>query len=352
MLRQWFRRGTNLRLLALVLVMILVVGVAVAVFQHRKNPTIDDLRSQAGWDDLQTLQVGVSGDVPGLSDCIDGGTRCTGFDVEIANLVRDRLKDMGVPIRQIHFSEVLPEDRERMKGWDFATGQKVDLNLVVAGFSMTDERITKDKVVFAGPYLTTETTVLNRIDSGKVDSLRALNTPIKGADGKLRPQRVCSSGATTSIDYLQAAAPDADLRSPLRNSECVADLLANKVDAVVTDAAILAGFQQQNSTVLQLNNIPSTSDEQWGIGLGKQTDVDPKILHARQQLVLLALQDLQSGTNDDNWERAFNVLPQTPPATEANSDVQVVAEDHQPPLRGLEPVRRWWWERTGIGSGR
>jgi len=344
--RLWPPKAQSLRLIALVLVILLAALISVAVLQRSKTPTIDQLRRQAGWSDLHSLEVGVFGDVPGLSEC-PSSRECTGFDVEIAKLVADWL---GVRRQDVHFDEVIPENRERMLGTDFTTREAVDLDLVVAAFSITSQRTNDDKVVFAGPYLTTQTTVLTRTDHAPVESLPALDQPIAGQHGSSRPQRICAPGTSTSSDYLRADVKHAELVALQKNSECVKRLLDKQVDAVVTDAAVLAGFQAAHPTQLRLNNIASTTDEHWGIGLGQDFTHDPKI-EARRQLVLLALNDLLAQPKTEGWYSAFKKLPATAAPTSGN-DVQVVADDQQPVPWGVKPVRRWPWERSGGGSGR
>jgi glutamate transport system substrate-binding protein len=243
---------------------------------------------------------------------------------------------------------VLPEDRNRMQGRTFDTRRPVDLDLVVAAFSITPERINDEKVVFAGPYLTTQTTVLTRKDHGPVESLSGLDSPIT-VNGKARKQQVCTPGTSTSLGYLHHEVPAADIHPLQLNSECVALLNQGKIDAVVTDAAILAGFQAQEPTKLSLHNIASTNDEHWGIGLGQDFTGHDQKIQARRQLVLLALNDLLT-SSQEGWEKAFEMLPAT--SQSPSDDVQVVADDRQPPVWGLQPVRRWPWEHAGSGSGR
>jgi glutamate transport system substrate-binding protein len=343
--RIWPPDGRQIRLVALVLVLVLVVLVSAVALRRVQDPTIDELRRQAGWSDLQTLRVGVSGDVPFLSDCTSKAPECSGFDIEIARLVASWL---GVSRSDIEFDRVLPEDRERMLGRSFVSNRTVHVDLVVAAFSITSERTDKDKVVFAGPYLTTQTTVLTRKDHPPVESLAGLNDPIV-ENGKSRPQHVCTHGTTTSRDYLrQETSALVTLRA--LNSDCVALLRGGEVDAAVTDAAILAGFQATYPNELRLNNIASTEDEHWGIGLGQDFTGQDKKIQARRQLVLLALNDLLTDPEQDGWKKAFELLP--PTAQDQSEDVQVVADDQQPTPWGLLPVRRWPWDRSGSGSGR
>lgn len=343
--RFWPPDGRQIRLGALVLVLVLVALVSVVALRRVQDPTIDELRRRAGWSDLQTLRIGVSGDVPYLSDCTSKPPTCSGFDIEIARLVASWL---GVRSSNIEFDRVLPEDRERMLGRSFVSNRAVHVDLVVAAFSITKQRTDVDKVVFAGPYLNTQTTVLTRTDHAPVESLAGLNEPVV-ENGKSRPQNVCTHGTTTSRDYLRQETTAAVTLRAL-NSDCVDLLLHHKVDAAVTDAAILAGFQAEHPTELRLNNIASTEDEHWGIGLGQDFTGQDEKIQARKQLVLLALNDLLTDPGQNGWKDAFDLLP--PTAQDPSEDVQVVADDQQPTPWDLKPVRRWPWERSGSGSGR
>jgi glutamate transport system substrate-binding protein len=344
----WPPSAKEIRLAALVGVLVLALVVSVVALRRSQDPTIDDLRRQAGWSDLQSLRVGVSGDVPYLSDCFTKPPECSGFDIEIARLVAAWL---GVRSADIEFDRVLPEDRERMLGRSFVTGKTVHVDLVVAAFSITRERTDEHKVVFAGPYLNTETTVLTRTDHPKVESLAGLNEPIT-VNGKVRTrQRVCTHGTTTSRDYLRRET-DAQVVLRALNSDCVELLLSGEVDAAVTDAAILAGFQATHPNELRMNNIASLDDEHWGIGIGQDFTGKDERIQARRQLVLLALNDLLTASDQDGWKNAFDLLPPTEQTPDVDADVQVVADEQQPTPWGLLPVRRWPWERSGSGSGR
>jgi glutamate transport system substrate-binding protein len=341
----WPPSAKHVRLAALVAIIVLAVSVSVLAVRRSQDPTIDELRHQAGWSDLHALKVGVSGDVPYLSDCVSKPPECSGFDIQIARLVASWL---GVRRSEIEFDRVLPEDRERMLGRSFVTGNLVRVDLVVAAFSITPERTDDHKVVFAGPYLNTQTTVLTRKDHPPVESLAALSDPIT-VKGRPTQQKVCTHGTTTSRNYLRRESTAAVVLRAL-NSECVQLLRAGEVDAAVTDAAILAGFQATYPGELRMNNIASTDDEHWGIGLGQDfTGHDAKI-QARRKLVVLALDDLLTAPGQDGWKDAFDLLP--PTQQTPGADVQVVADDQQPTPWDVPKVRRWPWEHSGNGSGR
>jgi glutamate transport system substrate-binding protein len=337
--------STNLRLLVFVTVVVLLVGAGVALLRSSQDPTVGELRSAAEWDDLRTLKVGVAGDVPYVSEWHEDGTY-TGFDVDVAYLVADWLR---VPRHKVSFYEVTPENRHRMVGVEHEKSTFVSLDLVVSSYSITPDRQLDRHVVFAGPYLRTEPTVMTRIGShaSPIESLSALDTPLAPGGP---PQRVCVPGASTSAEYVRREAPNARVTLLQRNGECVRLLREGKMDAAVTDAAILGGFAVRYRTELKLHNISSTDDEFWGIGVGiDRTGNDPRI-QARQQLVLLALHDLLISTGQNGWKEAFNrnLQPMQAAVVPAPGEYpQLIADDRQPTPEGLRPVRRWPWDRSG-----
>lgn len=337
--------GPNLRLLAFVTLIVLTIGVGVTLLRSSQDPTVGELRSAAEWDQLRTLRVGVSGDVPNVSEWHANGTY-TGFDVDMAYLVADWL---GVPRPNVSFYEVTPENRHRMVGVEHGKSVFVMLDLVVAAYSMTTDRERDEHVVFAGPYLRTETTVMTRSQPGAslIESLSALGRPL--APGG-RPRRVCVPGTSTSAEYVRQAAPAAQITLMQRNSECVRQLRAGTEDAAVTDAVILGGFAARYPSELKLNNIASTDDEFWGIGVGIDRTGNDRRVQARRQLVLLALHDLRSSTGRNGWEEAFEryLRPLQETVKPAPGEYpQLIAEDRQPTPEGLQPVRRWPWDRSG-----
>jgi hypothetical protein len=251
--------------------------------------------------------------------------------------------------RNVSFYEVTPENRHRMVGTEHGRTTFVPLDLVVAAYSMTADRERQERVVFAGPYVRTETSVLTKVrppGSPAIESLSALSEPLPP---DTLGQRVCVPGTSTSADYIRREAPGARVTLVQRNSECVRQLRHGDVDAAVTDAAILGGFSARYPE-LKLNNITSTADEFWGIGVGvDRTGGDPRI-QARRQLVLLALHDLLSSTGQDSWNEAFerDLQPLQDAVKPADGESpQLIAEGEQPTPEGLQPVRRWPWDRSG-----
>ncbi|MFD2420399.1 glutamate ABC transporter substrate-binding protein [Amycolatopsis pigmentata] len=236
------------------------------------------------------LTIGIRFDQPGLAErTVDG--RFVGFDVDVAKYVAARL---GVKPAGITWKETTSSSRET----DLTSGA---VDLVVATYSITDQR--KRLVAFAGPYFVTGQDLL----------VRKFDTTITGP-ASLDGHQLCSVTGSTSAqkvrdDFAQAV----QLIEYPRYSDCVTALLAGQVDAVTTDAAILAGYVKQNPELLKLAGKPFTT-ERYGIGLRKGDGADQVAIDdAIQQMI-------SSGAWLDSVRRNLTStgypLPEPPAVTE------------------------------------
>ncbi|MET9266015.1 glutamate ABC transporter substrate-binding protein [Amycolatopsis sp. NPDC004079] len=191
------------------------------------------------------LTIGIRFDAPGLSQrTVDG--RLAGFDVDVATFVA---RELGVEPDRITWHETTPARRET----DLTSGA---VDLVVATYSITDKR--KQQVSFAGPYFVTGQDLLVRLTSPDITGPESLN-------GK----RLCSvTGSTPAQMVKDKFAQRVQLVEYPRYPDCVTALLANQVDAVTTDAVILAGYAAQNPELLKVVGRPF-STERYGVGLRK-----------------------------------------------------------------------------------
>ncbi|MDQ7805743.1 glutamate ABC transporter substrate-binding protein [Amycolatopsis sp. A133] len=191
------------------------------------------------------LTIGIRFDAPGLSEhTVDG--RFVGFDVDVATFVASEL---GVSAKDITWRETTPASRET----DLTSGA---VDLVVATYSITDKR--KQQVSFAGPYFTTGQDLLVRRTSADIAGPEALNG-----------RRLCSvSGSTPAQQVKDKYAQAVQLVEYPRYSDCVTALLAGQIDAVTTDAVILAGYVARDPELLKIVGKPF-SKENYGIGLRK-----------------------------------------------------------------------------------
>ncbi|AXB44805.1 glutamate ABC transporter substrate-binding protein [Amycolatopsis albispora] len=218
------------------------------------------------------LTVGTRFDQPGISQrTLDG--RLVGFDVEVAKYVAGEL---GVAPGDITWRETATSTRES----DLASNS---VDMVVATYSITEKR--RQQVTFAGPYFETGQDLL----------VRTQTTDITGPES-LNGKRLCSTTNTTSAEQVRDRfAQQTELVEYPRYPECVSALLAGQVDAVTTDAVILAGYAAQQPELLRVVGT-QFAPERYGIGLRKG-DVEA------QRAVNDAIRKMIS---TGEWTRAFD----------------------------------------------
>ncbi|PZG19124.1 glutamate ABC transporter substrate-binding protein [Micromonospora craterilacus] len=327
-------RARRLRLVALLLLLVVVVVAVVRVVAAVGPPTREQLRERAGLTGKQTLLIGVKDDQPGVSQQLENGA-FEGFDIEIAYMIAD---DLGFDAPRVEFLPIESEDRARRQART-ADGRFVTVDLVVASYSITELR-RQQGVNFSAPYLETEQSVITRAsDDRPVTNLR-----------DLAGRKVCTIATSTSERNLTEMGAQARGRN--RVSECVQELYDGTVDAVTTDAAILAGFvgprpagelppmtKLERVQELRHWDIGDDNSELWGVNTGPNP--------AMRDLVNLSLRESANGPNGDRWRAAFDRYLRS---EQRHNDPQQVAVDRQPepgPADMVE-VRQWPWERFAL----
>lgn len=125
--------------------------------------------------------------------------------------------------------------------------------------------------------------------------VRADNTDILGPESLTGNRIVCSVPESTSAQRIRQKYPDVQLRLYDTYSACVQALKDGMVEAVTTDAVILAGYAAQNPGTMKIVGQPF-SLELYGIGLAKDNnDLRSKINSALQTMI-------DSGA----WQAAFD----------------------------------------------
>ncbi|AOW92438.1 glutamate-binding protein [Rhodococcus sp. WMMA185] len=219
------------------------------------------------------LTIGIKYDQPGLGLRNPDGS-FTGFDVEVAKYVADKL---GVSPENITFKEAPSAQRETLI-------ENGEVDYVAATYSITDSR--KQKVDFAGPYFIAGQSLLVQSDNTDITGPTSLN------DGK----KLCSvTGSAPAQTVKDRYARDVQLQEFDTYSACVEALRNGAVDAVTTDDIILAGYAARYPGELKVVGEPFT-EEPYGIGLAKTDDESrAKINDAIDEMIA-----------DGSWERAFN----------------------------------------------
>ena len=188
------------------------------------------------------ITIGVKFDQPGIGfkGARDDAPR--GFDPEMGKVLAASL---GIDADDIEWKETVSGNRE-------AFLQEGEVDLVIASYSITDER--RAVVGQAGPYYVTGQQLLVRSDSD-IETI----DDIKGTE-------VCSVTGSTSLDNVKKEG--AKPRGFDTYSECVDQVLDGTVDAMTTDGAILLGYAAENAEELKVVVEPF-SEERYGVGYGK-----------------------------------------------------------------------------------
>jgi glutamate transport system substrate-binding protein len=277
-------------------------------------PSVEELRRQAGVDNWSELAIGVKDDQPGTARYNEDGT-WSGFDIDIAYMIAE---DLGFRRSEVKFFAMESEDRARMQATDAVDKRRVPVKMVIASYSITEARKAMAGVTFSEPYLYTEQSVLTLKDHAQVTVI-----------DDLKGREVCTLSTSTSESA--PARADAIVRSKNRVSECVEDLKARRVEAVTTDAAILAGFKAEEPDVFAHWDLGLDATEAWGVNVGEN--------EALKKLVDLTLYRSLKDPTDDRWELAFERnLQSEQPANKATP----IAQAQQPDVAKPDVKEQPW----------
>ncbi|WP_066365164.1 glutamate ABC transporter substrate-binding protein [Herbidospora mongoliensis] len=236
--------------------------------------------------------IGVKFDQPGLGlKGTDG--KPTGFDVDVAKYIA---KELGYSEDKIEWKETVSANREPFI-------QQGQVDMVLATYSITDAR--KELVSFAGPYLVTGQDILTRADDTTIADVEGLSAKkVCGAQGSSSPKRL--------VDKFGEPWKGQYLTEQQGYGACLPLLEQSQVDAISTDATILAGFAAQQPGKFRLVGKPF-SEEKYGVGLKKDDkETRDKVNAAIEKMF-----------GDGSWKKAvdanfgeFATAFATPPALE------------------------------------
>lgn len=313
-----------LRLAGLGLALVLVLALTMVKLFAVGPPSVDELRAEAGVDSWTTLTIGVKDDQPGIAYYDQEHRSWTGFDIDIAYMIAE---DLGFRRQEVKFYAIESEDRARMQATDPAdNNQRVAVKMVIASYSITAAREALG-ANFSDPYFYTEQSVLTLAGHKRVVTLP-----------DLAGEKVCTLSASTSQAELTAGAKPPPYTVVAKNkiSDCIAALrskkAADRVDAVSTDAAILAGFKKQSPNEFVHWDLGLDATEKWGVNVGPND--------ALRKLVNVTLYQSYKDPHDDRWELAW--LNNLQPEIKDNLPTPI-AEAEQPPVARPD-VRKLPWE--------
>lgn len=202
--------------------------------------------------------LGVKFDQPGIG-LREGDGSFTGAETDIATKIVETLaEENGWDQPNIEYRETPAAQRETLL-------RNGEAHLIQGGYSITPDRM--EIVDFAGPLLLTHQALLVRTDDSSIQSLDDL-------DGKI----LCSTAGSKPAQRIKEEIPAVQLQEYDTNSSCIEALSQGNVDALTSDAPILAGYAGQydgDFEVLDMTKADGTffSDEWYGIGL-QQDDTE------------------------------------------------------------------------------
>src|ERR671921_1860399 len=218
--------------------------------------------------DAGKIVIGVKYDQPGLG--FKGATddAPAGFDPEMGKILAASL---GIAPDDITWKETISDNREPFL-------QKGEVDLVIASYSITDER--RQVVGQAGPYYVTGQQLLVKKGSD-----------IKGVQD-IKGKEVCSVTGSTSLDNVEAKG--AKPRGFDTYSECRDQVADGSVDSMTTDGAILLGYAAEDPDNLEVVGEPF-SEERYGIGYSKDSP----------EMCQWITDTLKKAEDDGTWAKAF-----------------------------------------------
>ena len=218
--------------------------------------------------DSGKIIIGTKFDQPGIG--FKGATddAPTGLDPEMGKILAASL---GIKPEDITWKETISDNREPFL-------QKGEVDLVLASYSITDER--RKVVGQAGPYYVTGQQLLVK----------------KGSDIKsiadIKGKEVCSVTGSTSLDNVEAEG--AKPRGFDTYSECRDQVADGSVEAMTTDGAILLGYAAEDPDNLEVVGEPF-SEERYGVGYSKDSP----------EMCQWITDTLKMAEDDGTWAKAF-----------------------------------------------
>ncbi|MDN6438171.1 glutamate ABC transporter substrate-binding protein [Corynebacterium nuruki] len=230
---------------------------------------IDDIRDGH-------VTLGTKFDQPGLGERTPDKD-FVGLDTDVSRYVVNHIAEKnGWDEPDISWRETPSAQRETLIN-------NGEVNMITASYSINAGRLAA--VDFAGPYLVTHQALLVRGDSG----IKQLSDVAPGT-------RLCSVSGSTPAQKVKAALPDVQLQEFDTYAACAEGVKQGVVDALTTDATILAGFAERykerygdDFKVVQLKNPDGSfwTDENYGIGIPKGDGADKDAINE-------ALEDMYS----------------------------------------------------------
>lgn len=220
--------------------------------------------------------------------------KITGFDAALAQTLARYIIGGDDAASLLQVTQATSDTRETLL-------ENGSVEAVFATYTIKPERA--EKIDFAGPYFVSSQAVLVKAD----------DTTIGGVDDLAGVKVAVQSNSSTG-SALEKAAPQAEQVSFETQSDCVAALEADQVQAYVVDQSLLQSEVRSNENVKIVGD--TFAEDPYGIGLPKGTDAQPFVNAF-----------LQTIYDDGTWTKIW----------EATIGAKLGGEAPQPPAIGSVP---------------
>lgn len=137
--------------------------------------------------------------------------------------------------------------------------QNDQVDTVIATYSISDER--KEIISFAGPYYTTQQSILVMADNADINSV-----------DDLAGRNVAAQSGSTGPGILEELAPEATIQEFKTDEEARSALSQGRVDAYVIDTNMQLGSMVRNPGKYRIAGDPFGPTDAYGIGLPHDSD--------------------------------------------------------------------------------
>ncbi|MFD1037284.1 transporter substrate-binding domain-containing protein [Virgibacillus byunsanensis] len=253
-------------------IFLLLLIVAVACGDSEETSGGQDSLSKV--EDSGVLRVGFEGTYRPFN-FLDDDNEYTGFDVDFANELADRL---GVETEFIATS------------WDsLIGGVKSDkFDIIIAQMSVTEER--KESVDFTNPYVVTGSVLITKEDTEGISELEDIS-------GK----KVGTGTGTTFADVANSV-DGADVTLYKSVNEYLQDLLNGRLDVIINDQLLMSHNIQEEGIPVKIVSEILNKDE---IGMAVKKDSPDFVNKLNEELAAM----LEDGTYEEIYRKWFDSEP-------------------------------------------
>ena len=202
------------------------------------------------------LKCGVKKDVVGYGLLNTSTNTYEGMEIDLCYQVAAKVfgcsYDEAKSKDLCEFTDVTPKTRGPLIDND-------QLDLICATYTITDDR--KKVISFAGPYYTTQQSILTMADKKDIKSV-----------DDLAGKTVAVQSGSTGPKIVADVAPDATLQEFKTDEEARKALEQGRVDAYVIDTTMQMGTMVRNPNKYRLAGDPFGPEDKYGIGLPKDSD--------------------------------------------------------------------------------